>query len=741
MLLNSIGLLSVLSRCLMLVAFMIPARGQLAWKQLLSVRSGHSFTSDTLHGNALLFGGNGLNSVWGDTWLWDGASWSQVRVPGPSARRDHAAVFDAARGVVLLFGGRDSSGLPVNGDTWRWDGASWMVVATGGPSRRSSHAMAYDATRQVVVMFGGQGQSSALSDTWEWNGSIWSALAVSGPVARKEHAMAYHPSSSKVVLYGGKGASGGGLGDTWEWDGAFWVPRFSMQIPGPRSGHAMAYDAVAGKIVMIGDGGSSQYSEEWLWDGAGWQPGSTQVPSVRVEHAMSTHWSSGQAVVFGGALAYQPDVADKGDLLIRQGAVWSAASYTYPDALLSSACYDAARGVVVAVGASGQGTWEWSGGAWSRISPNSPHSTSPQGMCYHAGSGQTLLFAGTSLHAWDGASWTALAAPSSPVVRHGHAFCYDPIRDVAVLTGGYDTNTGAVSGDVWEWSGSAWSNRGGVGSAPPARHGHVMAFDGSSGKMWLSCGTNNNAFYPTLNDSWWWDGVSWQGAVSVTGRYWHAAAFNSDANSILVHGGFYQMYNSNNGPLADAWRVSGQSSSSLSLGGDPGARYRHIMVHSDRARVTLMLSGVKEVWALGFEADVVPYGFGCGSSALNLVQDPSAPPIVGASARVEVVNSALGVAFLAIGSNKDWHAGFPLPLPLDGLGMPGCRIWGSADLYSAWLMGINSSGVPDLSIPIPNNREFLGASLFLQGWAPAPTQNAAGFATSNGLHWVFGSRP
>ena len=42
----------------------------------------------------------------------------------PSARSDHAMAYDAGHGQTVLFGGGDSTG-DFLGDTWVWDGTTW----------------------------------------------------------------------------------------------------------------------------------------------------------------------------------------------------------------------------------------------------------------------------------------------------------------------------------------------------------------------------------------------------------------------------------------------------------------------------------------------------------------------------------------------------------------------------------------------------------------------------------------
>jgi hypothetical protein len=79
---------------------------------------------------------------------------------------------DVARERMVLFGGNDPGRL---GDTWEWDGESWTqrTPATNPPPRNVT-AMAYDAARQRVVLFGGNdGSARRLNDTWEWDGVNW----------------------------------------------------------------------------------------------------------------------------------------------------------------------------------------------------------------------------------------------------------------------------------------------------------------------------------------------------------------------------------------------------------------------------------------------------------------------------------------------------------------------------------------------------------------------------------------
>src|ERR1044071_5765967 len=88
-------------------------------------------------------------------------------IPPPSPRNNHAMVYDAGRGVTVLFGGY-SNGV-YYGDTWEWDGIVWTLRSISGPAPRYRHAMAYDSARGVTVLFGGLTGSGDSGECWEWD--------------------------------------------------------------------------------------------------------------------------------------------------------------------------------------------------------------------------------------------------------------------------------------------------------------------------------------------------------------------------------------------------------------------------------------------------------------------------------------------------------------------------------------------------------------------------------------------
>jgi hypothetical protein len=215
-----------------------------------------ALASDTARGRVVLFGGDDLTQVLGDTWEWDGTAWAQTGVPGagsPAARSRHALAFDAARGVTLLHAG--TTRFQLLDDTWLWNGAAWQQApaAAGTPGPRVDTALAFDATRNVVVLFGGQVAAAVpdRNDLWEWDGLRWTQrFQTTPPQPRYFHDLVYDPDRRRMVLHGGSG--GLTVRDTWEWDGAStWRQTTGTPAPGTGSASDAIWDPVRRRLLLF----------------------------------------------------------------------------------------------------------------------------------------------------------------------------------------------------------------------------------------------------------------------------------------------------------------------------------------------------------------------------------------------------------------------------------------------------------------------------------------------------------
>jgi len=270
-----------------------------------SARVGHAMAYDSGRDVSVLFGGwDGTHA--GETWEWDGGTWTLRAGTGPSPRSWAAMAYDSARGVAVLFGGYEGYPYYSNGETWEWDGNNWTLRASTGPFRRYGHAMAYDSARAVTVLFGGP--SFGGNETWEWDGNAWTLRATTGPSPRIYHAMAYDSARGVTVLFGGYPF----IDETWEWDGNTWTLRPNSG-PAGRSYPGMAYDSARGVSVLFG--GFTQHpspynGETWEWDGDTWSQAFLEGPGGRYGHAMIYDTARSSCMIFGGTSNVSPGRSD-----------------------------------------------------------------------------------------------------------------------------------------------------------------------------------------------------------------------------------------------------------------------------------------------------------------------------------------------------------------------------------------------------------------------------------------------
>jgi hypothetical protein len=188
-----------------------------------------------LGGNIVLFGGADANGqLLGDTWTFNGASWTEVS-PSVSPPARTGAHMATANAKVVLFGGEHGQPCPqcqYYGDTWVFDGVTWTEQSVSGPTARASGTMT--TLTGGAFLFGGYG-GALDNDAWIWNGASWTANPL-GPAGRLWTAAA--APGGPVVLFGGW--NGAVLSDTWIFAGGSWTSPSPGSVPPPRWGHAMA---------------------------------------------------------------------------------------------------------------------------------------------------------------------------------------------------------------------------------------------------------------------------------------------------------------------------------------------------------------------------------------------------------------------------------------------------------------------------------------------------------------------
>ncbi len=155
-----------------------------------------------------------------------------------------------------------------------------------------------------------------------------------------------------------------------------------------------------------------------------------------------------------------------------------------------------------------------------------------------------LLIAVVSASAiWPRGGWAPLHTDHTPGRRGNAAVVYDPIRKKVILFGGVSDWLGngfQHENDTWEWDGKDWIKMK-TNTVPPARAGHMMAYDEKRGVVVMFGGEEQTGTY-MLNDTWEWDGKDWKQIFPDNfpqGRRGGQMFYDHESGKIILLGGFY----------------------------------------------------------------------------------------------------------------------------------------------------------------------------------------------------------
>jgi hypothetical protein len=252
-------------------------------------RSGHSAVYDSVNNRMIIFGGCSANCapVLNDVWVLSNANgvtgtpaWTQLQLnsqlnPGPAARTNAAAGYDAASNQLVIFGGQDGSDNPCStfSDIWirqyanGLGGASAWVEAGSNPAipagqNGAAGSFAFDA----LNLFGGTGMvngtCTVTNTSWELIGPYFSVVGQYvglglTPPGRSFASLVADSISGQTLLFGGVDASGNHLNDAWNFFGAWSqiIPKGSS--PTARSGHAAVLNSADQRMIIFGGSDAS----------------------------------------------------------------------------------------------------------------------------------------------------------------------------------------------------------------------------------------------------------------------------------------------------------------------------------------------------------------------------------------------------------------------------------------------------------------------------------------------------
>jgi hypothetical protein len=252
-------------------------------------------------------------------------------------------------------------------------------------------------------------------------------------------------------------------------------------------------------------------------------------------------------------------------------------------------------------------TWGVDGGGWAQLSPpDQPHPAAVgRSMGFHAASGKVVLFGGQSVVGmgaagqpsnatwlWDGTTWTDANPPASPPPRFGASMAYDAARQVLVLFGGCGA-PGCTTrlNDTWTWDGSTWQQQSPVQS-PPARARASFAFLSGAGRAVLFGGEDATGF---RGDTWEWDGTTWtQRSTTTSPSPRRDAPMVETPSGLLLFGGSVPGL-----PPAETWAYDSSGWTQLHPAASPSAS-GPMAFDPDKQEAVCLCAG-SETWTWGGE--------------------------------------------------------------------------------------------------------------------------------------------
>ena len=319
------------------------AAAQAPWTQLSpasgpSAREGAATAND---GSTMyLSGGKQGTNVGGydELWSFDGTDWTLETPAGGGfpARGTHATAWDAARSVLVLFGGTTNSPVwPTRlNDTWEWTPAGGWVPASPltSPDPVGFIDMVYVPGLGCVVHGGAAMDASGVAytsgDTWAYDGTTWTKIAT-GPVVTNGK-LVHRAAQNDLIYFGGADSAGVKVADTWSFDLATltWTQVVTATLPFSSNattagtpglvGMAMYVDGATGRVVAHGGQGVGGPPSDltWEFDGTDWSD-ATPSPAGPMIRNVDTEWIPGAGRAYfctghSGTFGYKDETWERG---------------------------------------------------------------------------------------------------------------------------------------------------------------------------------------------------------------------------------------------------------------------------------------------------------------------------------------------------------------------------------------------------------------------------------------------
>jgi len=526
-----------------------------------------------------------------DTWMA-----TSIGTNLPTARYGHTAIWTG--GVMVIWGGQgnDSGTLPLNsGGRYTPATDSWIATGTGLnlPSARSGHTAVWKPIGTEMIVWGGEDASGTPLNTggrYNMSNNQWLATnaGVTAPSARTGHVAVWNASGTEMIVWGGEGASGALLntGGRYNLANNQWTATSTgANVPSPRSLHTAVWTG-AEMIVWGGFDGSRDVQSGGRYNPStdAWVVTASSFSPEGPTGGQTTVWTGAEMIVWGGTKPF-----GMGSLRVNTGWRYNASTDTWaatstggnvPSAREDHTAVWTGTEMIVWGGAdvgdsNTGGRYNPSTDGWAATS-TAPYTPSPR-------SRHTAVWTGTEMIVWGGAGdntggrynpstdgWTATSGTNTPSVRLYHTAVWTGTE--MIVWGGVD-GTYANTGGRYSPSTDTWSATSTGTNTPSGRLEHTAVWTGTEMIVWGASGLaayDTGGRYNPLTDAWTPTSI---GANVPAGRALHSAVWTG--TEMIVWGGTHLTSFNDGGrysPSTDSWTRT-------SVGANvPSPRRRHSAV-------------------------------------------------------------------------------------------------------------------------------------------------------------------
>jgi Purple acid Phosphatase, N-terminal domain len=467
-----------------------------------------------------LYAGTGNTAGDADLWRWNGTAWAQIGGDGLNsgwAGATYEGVYSITGDGTNIYAGLGNSAG--DNEVYRYNGTAWTKI--GGDGLNSGFSTTHTIVQSLAygnsTLYAGLTATGTNSEVWGWNGTAWTRIG-GGYVNKSWGYFNLQDVESMTVsgdyLYATAGNTVAGNAQVWRFNGTTWTIIGGQGIN--NSWAAGTYENVLSSVsyngnLYVGLGTTANDAEVWRWNGSAW----TQVGG----DSLNSSWGTGFEEVYslatfdGNLYAGLGNSANDAEVWRYNGTSWTKIGgdsinsgwTTNYERVSSLGVYNNQLYAGLGASTNDAEVWRWNGSAWTKIGGDglsSSWNTSyeqiesmiPYDGKLYVGLGNST--ADAEIWEYNGSAWTKIGGDGvNDSWLDGQ---YEQVKTMAVYNGKLYAGTGNSAGDgeVWVYSGGAWTKVAGglVNSSWPANTIEtVQSFSTYQGKLYAGTGNSANA--------------------------------------------------------------------------------------------------------------------------------------------------------------------------------------------------------------------------------------------------------